>query len=1582
MISQTISIARLVRTFALIAGFFLMSGISYAVPPAAPSQIKAYGSLVTINGVNNTFWHVNWQDNAVDEAGYLVRVRLLFQGRPASPYVDLTSEPANATSSIITLGEINPQLRLQFQVLAFKQNGNRMETRAGTNQATVRVPTTTNWAAPTGLIMENVDDGTIRARWTDNSDVEYLFELMVRKAGTAQWFLAADTFLGQTEVVMRLGLEPSTNYQWAIRAARLNSAGTALDQRLPLEPNLVIVPLATPALTPPTQLVATVVNGTRVRLTWRDNSVNAMGYAIQYRFVGDTTFQTLDFAGGNETSYEIEAGAGTNLEWRVAAAYQAVGGAIVTSEPSNVETTIIPPVPNPGPTGFNAVATALAGSVAVRWTNNNPAATQVLVVGRVAGSGANFSTVTTVATDRHHVLLTNLPIGVEREFGVVTVGPNGTSDLSNTVNATPTEGFDPVWYQANLDPVQFGVVALTPLLVAVEDDPETFFEDETQIVANEAVKGQAFSHALKVTNAGSREAWDVTGLPPGMSAFDVETDLVSGVPSEAGLFNAEVSLTYVGASPMSAKLVFRVRENLSAPVVSQVLVDRTMGMGSFGLNVADFFMDPDAPRAAKLVTTLGEISLALYSNVTPQHVQNFLAYVAAGDLDGVAFHRSIPGFVVQAGGFKPVDTPNRFSSVPKRPSPFNEPGLANVRGTIAAAKQGGDPDSATTDFFLNLNDNRVNLDNQNSGFTVFGRVAGAGMAVVDAIAAKPRGNYSVVIDGATATFNDWPMNTATASMDINQTLKIVSATEVSPLTYTVTGNTNPSVVEVAVNGGQLSFTGLSGGVSEITVTATDLDGQSVSQTFEVTIDGDIINPQILTSPSSLTLPASSTATFTVEAQGTGLSYQWKKNGVVMPDQAGSSLVLNDIGADDAGVYQVVVSNSVSSVTSASATLVIARAAGIASHPASVIVQSGAPLTLTTGVSGTPAPTVSWKKDGSLIANATEATLSIATAALTDAGIYRASVLNDGGTQESNPAAVVVVDAAPRTLAVKQGSNVVVTVSVARPAAIALGYQWRRNGVPLEANNKFSGVTSARLTVTGLGLLDAGVYSCDVIAPNPMGTVTSGNITVVVAVAPQLAEIAPLSAFVGRDFDFAIPSPELASQTPTRFTVSGLPPGVRLDAVTGRLQGRPTRAGLYNLRVRAFNAAGGGNTVATTLRVTPMPGPTVGAFTGLLARQTEINSSGGGVMTVAVTDNGLFSGQVLIPGARYPVRGTINRALNGVVTGAVAIPRSGADPLAFDFSINPNTGYLTGNLRLNTTTNAEIIGWKNVWHARFNSTKTAGFMARNATTGYYTLSMTPPAGGVEIPGGTGFASVTVATSGRVTVQGRTVDGQSVLFSGPLSPNGEFFVYQPLDGNTGSLLGPLRILSVDEDSNGSSEVRIQKLTGIGFDQFKNVRPAGERLYQAGFGLLPLTIRGGPYVAPAAPNFRILGLQELDPDAILRFFDGGLANAATQPNVVFDVRKNNTAILPVGTDANPASVTWKVNAKTGLFNGRFTLVDGEFRRTVSYFGQLVPVTPTSVRGVGSFQLPQLPGEGETLRTSPILTGRVDLQANPAVD
>jgi cyclophilin family peptidyl-prolyl cis-trans isomerase len=138
-------------------------------------------------------------------------------------------------------------------------------------------------------------------------------------------------------------------------------------------------------------------------------------------------------------------------------------------------------------------------------------------------------------------------------------------------------------------------------------------------------------------------------------------------------------------------------------------------------------------------TNLGSISIALDAARAPKTVDNFLAYVDAGHYDGTVFHRVIPGFMAQGGGFD-----GSFAKRPTRAPVANEAdnGLKNVRGSVAMART-SDPHSATAQFFINLSDNAF-LDHKGKsdrdwGYTVFGTVT-AGMDVVDAMAARPTGS--------------------------------------------------------------------------------------------------------------------------------------------------------------------------------------------------------------------------------------------------------------------------------------------------------------------------------------------------------------------------------------------------------------------------------------------------------------------------------------------------------------------------------------------------------------------------------------------------------------------------------------------------------------------------------------------------------------------------------------------------------------------------------------------------------------------------------------------------------------------------
>lgn len=155
---------------------------------------------------------------------------------------------------------------------------------------------------------------------------------------------------------------------------------------------------------------------------------------------------------------------------------------------------------------------------------------------------------------------------------------------------------------------------------------------------------------------------------------------------------------------------------------------------------ANFIADI-APREVCMESNQGNFCMDLMPEVASKTVTNFLHYVADGDYDNTFVHRSEPGFVVQAGGYRtsPVLAPVTADAAIE-----NEYTTPNTRGTVALAKLPGSPNSGTSEWFVNLADNTEILGpNNNAGFTVFGRVREADMAVFDQIAGLERLNMSV-----------------------------------------------------------------------------------------------------------------------------------------------------------------------------------------------------------------------------------------------------------------------------------------------------------------------------------------------------------------------------------------------------------------------------------------------------------------------------------------------------------------------------------------------------------------------------------------------------------------------------------------------------------------------------------------------------------------------------------------------------------------------------------------------------------------------------------------------------------------------
>jgi cyclophilin family peptidyl-prolyl cis-trans isomerase len=296
--------------------------------------------------------------------------------------------------------------------------------------------------------------------------------------------------------------------------------------------------------------------------------------------------------------------------------------------------------------------------------------------------------------------------------------------------------------------------------------------------------------------------------------------------------------------------------NLPPEIITQGIVPvLKRGQPAHEMDLAPLFRDPDVAGSAvrmsiRIGATTKNVDFALFDETKPITVANFLAYVAEGRYQNNFIHRSVGGFVVQGGGFRWTAT-DGLEAVPTFAQIQNEPGISNLRGTVAMAKLGGNVNSATSQWFVNLGDNSANLDAQNGGFTVFARVVGNGMSVIDEVAALP-------VVNAGSPFDTLPVKDFSGNSVFRVHTVETNAARIDPLSFTATSDA-PALVSVLVSGRTLRITPSADalGSTTVRVTATDLDGDTVTMNLPVTIDGGI-KREVSTAASGKLIPAGAT----------------------------------------------------------------------------------------------------------------------------------------------------------------------------------------------------------------------------------------------------------------------------------------------------------------------------------------------------------------------------------------------------------------------------------------------------------------------------------------------------------------------------------------------------------------------------------------------------------------------------------------------------------------------------------------------------------------------------------------------------
>lgn len=768
---------------------------------------------------------LNWSDNTNLEIGYSIEWRVpngtwsvLGEIGPVSN-IGTTSTPASISMAGVGF---SPSTAYQFRVRAMRSNPTVYS--GYSNEYQVTMP---GLAAPTNLAFTLPAAEQIQLTWTDNSVSEGNYEIQYRFQGETN-FSHLDYFNANTTSHTALGVPP-VPVEFQVRA----TYGGGPDSFSPFS-NIVT---ATATFAAPTNLAGSSPGEGKFNVSWTDNSGVEGNYELQVRVKGTSTFLTYDFYAANTTSLtNLPIDPGFIYEFRVCATYGTL--AQTKSAFSNiVEIT----VPFNAPTGLTATPVN-DRQINLAWQDNSTVEASYAVLCKQS-SASQYSVCAVLPANS-----TSLQARAEDSDFNFPFAPNTAYDFQLIAISGDGE---------------------TPALTAAATTKDGTSSDlSPPMFVNESV-----SHTLAFTEGqGTVTSSSVTGgLPPGVT-YDSGTRTFSGTPTSRGAFTPTLQVNWSNGYSNTYTLHLRPIYRPGRPLVNSSIGSQVLTLGgtsTASIPLGTVFSDPDSESAVRIDipgadgTPAGRsITIILNDSVTPQTVANFMAYLtnAANGYQDTIFQRLVTNFVLQGGSLKSSTAPgapsNAFVSITKLPAVANEPGLSSTLGTLAMAKQAGNPNSATADFFFNLANNGANLDFQNDGFSVFGRVTQGSLAILSALNSLPlppasgnpnAPNYAVTIDGQNSFLTQLPTNiiaaTGPATIDSSKLLRINSvATNIPLLTRSVSGNTSSAVVTAAINGANLDLTALAPGTSTISLQATDLDGNTlisplsftvtVNQTFE------------------------------------------------------------------------------------------------------------------------------------------------------------------------------------------------------------------------------------------------------------------------------------------------------------------------------------------------------------------------------------------------------------------------------------------------------------------------------------------------------------------------------------------------------------------------------------------------------------------------------------------------------------------------------------------------------------------------------------------------------------------------------
>lgn len=649
--------------------------------------------------------------------------------------------------------------------------------------------------APSNLKVTPLGANAFRLEWQDNSTDEVGWEIRTSlPPAVPSRFDRITTANVTSRIVTFAGFFPGVTIHFQIAA--YNGASEA--EVFSPSPIVTGKGLSPAVFYTPSSLRVVSFNDGEATLTWVDRSTVEYGYEVEVKAGNATSFTSLGTTGPG-TAFTIPIG---NLSPSTLYSFR-IRGVTVGRTPSEAyqytsysNVAAITTKAFLAPTALVAKATS-DSSVLLTWKDESAIETSYDVEFRVVGQNTNEGG--SVEANSRSVNITDLAVGVLYEFRVRASKGDLKSAFTPYVRLRISDRF-------------------TSSL-----NPPIFF-------------GVPFTYEILNTRPEKLTALTVTGLPAGLT-YNPVTKLISGSATVEGAKVVKIIARYGTEPAVQSDLVLRIVRPPKAPLVVTTFPPQTLTVRRpVALSVLGRFSDPDTTSAQRVTTSLGSFDVILYPLATPLTVRNFLCYANGKRYTDSFFHRSLPNFVVQGGGYTQT-TATGFRGLVKAAPVVNEPGISNLRGTVAMAKLPDLPNSGTSEFFVNVNDNSENLDSQNSGFTVFGRVPTTGMAIFDAINALPTRTYNVSLAGVPSSLADIPINSQTPSpaIDPTQLVRISAIVPSTILTYQVSSQ-NSAIATAVLSGTNFTLLGIAKGTTTVTVTAIDLDAQTTSQVIPVTVN--------------------------------------------------------------------------------------------------------------------------------------------------------------------------------------------------------------------------------------------------------------------------------------------------------------------------------------------------------------------------------------------------------------------------------------------------------------------------------------------------------------------------------------------------------------------------------------------------------------------------------------------------------------------------------------------------------------------------------------------------------------------------